>query len=199
MKSILSPTRIPAVVLVVFVAVALLFSACEKSMAPVEPLDSKQLASGPGAAIGSLGKGPVVQSVSGSGSFIVPGPNDRRTFSFTARRYADGSVEGDWERIRRGPGNAKETKSHGKVLCFTIVGNQAWIGGFATSGLFSTPGENEGGWRVVDNGEGKNALPDQMSLEFVGAATGFAEDYCANTPAAPALFTLEAGNIQIRP
>lgn len=145
-----------------------------------------------------LSAGPVVQSVSGSGSFVAP-QGDWRTFAFNARRYADGRVAGQWERIRRQPGNASGTKSHGIVTCFTIVGNQAFIGGNTTSGLLSTPPNNENGWRVVDNGQGANSPPDQMSLEFVGAAPGFAADYCATTPAAPPLNAIQAGNIHIKP
>ena len=143
-------------------------------------------------------KGPVVQSVTGSGSFVAP-EGDWRTFSFTARKYADGSVDGQWQRIRRQPGNAKESKSHGIITCFTIDGNKAWLGGYATSGLWSTPPDNETGWRVVDNGQGKNAPPDQMSLEYVGASEGFADYYCSETPDDPDLYDIESGNIQVRP
>ena len=70
------------------------------------------------------------------------------------------------------------------VTCFTIVGNQAFLGGAATSGSFNSPPNNETAWRVVDNGQGANAPADQISLEFVGAPPGFAANYCATTPAA---------------
>ena len=144
----------------------------------------------------SFATGRVVQSVTGSGSFIFAGNN--RTFSFTARRHADGTVSGQWERVNHL--NESQTKSHGQVTCFTIVGgNQAFLGGFATSGLFSTPPNNEVAWRVVDNGQGANAPADQISLEFVGAVPGFAAGYCAATPAAPALNAVQQGNIQVRP
>ncbi len=146
----------------------------------------------------SFSANPVVQSVSGSGSFIAPA-GDWRTFSFTARRHADGTVAGQWQRIRRQPGNASQSKSHGIVTCFTIVGTQAFLGGVTTTGLFSTPPNNENAWRVVDNGQGASAPPDQMSLEFVGAPPGFAASYCALTQAAPPLINLQAGNIQVRP
>jgi hypothetical protein len=144
-----------------------------------------------------LSANPVIQSVTGSGSFVAP-QGDWRTFAFTARSYADGSVAGQWERIRRQPGNASGTKSHGVVTCFTIVGNQAFIGGSTTIGLLSTPPNNENAWRVVDNGQGANSPPDQMSLEFVGAPPGFAANYCATTPAAPSLNAIQAGNIQVK-
>ena len=62
-----------------------------------------------------FGKGRVVQSATGSGSFIFAGNN--RTFSFTARRHTDGSVTGQWERVNH-VGNASHKESrHGHVLC----------------------------------------------------------------------------------
>jgi len=143
----------------------------------------------------------VVESVSGSGSFIVTTQQgDWRTFAFTARRYADGTVEGEWQRVRRQDGNAEGSHAHGVVVCFAVVGNTAWIGARATSGVFSDPPNNEGGFRVQDNGEGANAAaPDRMSLEFVGAPPTFAQGYCNSKPNTPVpLFDLEAGNIQIR-
>ena len=68
---------------------------------------------------------------------------------------------------------------------------------FATSGLFSGPPNNGSAFRVVDNGQGASAVPDQMSLEFVGTLPAFPADYCATTPASPALNDLEAGNIRV--
>ena len=39
---------------------------------------------------------------------------------------------------------------------------------------------------------------DQISLQFVGQAPGFAANYCAVIPASPALRDVVAGNIQVR-
>ena len=172
----------------IFAALALtaLF-ACEPVLEPEVSVDVSSSA---------LAKGKVGQSVTGSGSFLFAGNN--RTFSFTARIHAGGSIDGQWERVNH-IGNAAQTKSHGTVTCFTIIGNQAWIGGFATSGVFSNPPNNEVAWRVVDNGQGHNALADQISLQFVGLAPGSAAGYCGAAPAIPALNNVESGNIQVRP
>ena len=140
--------------------------------------------------------GRLVQSVSGSGSFTFAGNN--RTFSFTARLHADGTVDGEWERVNH-IGNASQTKSHGEVTCFTIIGTQAWLGGLATSGLFSAAPNNGVAWRVADNSEGANSPPDQITAQFVGLAPGVAAASCAATPATLALNNVEAGNIQVRP
>jgi hypothetical protein len=146
---------------------------------------------------------PLVESVTGSGSRSVgEQQGDWRTFSFTAHRYADGSVRGQWERIRRQDGNAADSKSHGVVTCFTVDGNRAWLGGYATIGISSDPPSNEVGWRVRDKGEGAGDPADQISLQWTGADPGFAASYCEDTPIGPAgppLRDIDAGNIQIRP
>jgi hypothetical protein len=176
---------------ILLVAIAFLAMGCNDQQV-VDPTDNS--VSAPNSGSLSKGKGPVVESVTGSGSFTT---GAWRTFSFTARKYADGSVDGEWERINRGSGNAKENKSHGKVGCLTIVGNEAWIGMVATSGAYSDPGFNEGGVRLIDNGQGASSPPDKMSLQRVGQETGFAEWFCAATPETE-LYLLEAGNIQIK-
>lgn len=137
----------------------------------------------------------VVERVQGGANFTAP-DGDLRTFAFSAVRYADGSVTGQWERIRRFGGNAASNKSHGVVTCFTVIGNNVWLGGYATSGNFTEPGFNEVGWSVVDNGNGRNAPPDQMSLQRVARIPGFADRVCDQTPDF-FLFDIAAGNIII--
>ncbi len=176
-----------------FATVLALFAlGCENSTDPAEGPQSGQ------SEIPSLAKGRVTQSVSGSGSFIFGGSN--RTFSFTAKLHADGSVDGQWERVNH-LGNASQTKSHGQITCFTIFnGNEARLAGFATSGAFSTPPNNAALWHVADNGQGANSPPDQISLQFVGVVPGNAALYCAgafgNIP--PALNNV-VGDIKVRP
>lgn len=140
---------------------------------------------------------PVVLNVTGSGSITVPA-GYRRTFAFTAQRRRDGSVSGQWERVNRVDGNASGVKSHGVVTCLAIIDNVVWLGGYATSGSFTEPGNSDVAWRVADNGQGRNAPPDESSFQFVAAPTGYAAAYCDETPEAPALLPIEAGNITIR-
>ena len=174
--------------------VGVIFLGCNEAPTEVMSLEAPDQAVSNEITVGK--RGPVVQSVTGSGNFTTGGGNFR-TFTFTARRHADGTVTGQWQRVNH-VGNASESKSHGQVTCFTIIDNQAWIGGFATSGLFSTPPNNEVATRVVDNGEGSGST-DQISLQFVGAGPGFAAGYCGTTPTSPALNNVAAGNIQVRP
>jgi hypothetical protein len=139
----------------------------------------------------------VGQSVTGSGSFIFGAFN--RTFSFTARIHADGSVDGQWQRVTHN-GLPGQSRSHGKITCLTIIGNQAWLGGFktlSTSGGVEPP-NNGVIWRVIDNGQGRNAPADQMSGQGVNRPPENVASYCAAAPTGDILFDLAAGNIQVR-
>jgi hypothetical protein len=169
-----------------------LLTACGDATNPLGP----EL--GPQDASLAHGANPVVEAVSGAAQFSAP-DGDLRTFAFTARRHANGSVSGQWERIRRFDGNAGGSKAHGVVTCFTVIDNQVWLGGYATTGNYSEPGNSDVAWRVADNGQGRHAPPDQISLQVVSAAAGYAADFCDTTPAGfPAFFDLVAGNITIR-
>ena len=138
------------------------------------------------------GGGRVVQSATGAGHFTIGG--ELRTFAFTAQKHADGSVTGQYQLINR----ASDARVHGEVTCLSVVGNRAWIGGVQKNGSEGFPEGLENGFRVVDNGEGANDPPDQLSLMFVNAPPGFAQAYCNARPAAPPLFPIEGGNIQVR-
>ncbi|MGD8277509.1 MAG: hypothetical protein PVH00_05760 [Gemmatimonadota bacterium] len=138
-------------------------------------------------------RGAVVESVTGTGNYTTA-QGDWRTFNFTARRYSDGTVDGQWERIRREDGNAADSKSRGVVTCLTIVGNEAWIGGLTTRGLHSDPPTGVA-WRVLDSGAGTPA-PDRISAQYTWGM-GYPAWYCANTPADPDLNDVRAGAIVV--
>ncbi len=131
--------------------------------------------------------GRVVESVTGSGHFTRGG--QLRTFSFSAVKRADGTVTGEWQRFARAIG----AKAHGDVTCFTINGNQVWLGGVVER-TTTIPGEVA--WTVIDNGEGANSAADQISLQSVGGGPGFADAFCGAQPPRT-MFDIEKGNIQI--
>jgi hypothetical protein len=135
----------------------------------------------------------VVQSATGSGHFESGG--ELRTFAFSAVQRADGTVQGEWQVVSRvGAG----TKLHGDVVCVSVLGNRAWVGTrIESSDNPVVVIGSEGGFRVVDNGEG-NDPPDQTSVAFFNGPAGFAQNYCNNRPAAPPLNAVLNGNIQVR-
>jgi hypothetical protein len=147
-----------------------------------------------GSGAGGIGKGRVVESVTGSGHLTRPetvgNPGLWRTFSFNARKYDDGSVEGSYQ-----VSDHEWTYAKGPITCFMIVDNQAWLYGvIEKSGLPGYVGTQRV-FRVIDNGEGANAAPDQISLLHL------ALNPCPEEPplGRPAVYDIESGNIQIRP
>jgi hypothetical protein len=144
---------------------------------------------------------PIVEQVTGSAGFhrtTRQGLTYWHTGAFNARRYADGSVRGMYQ------GNGGNGPYRGNVECFTVVGNEAWLGVIVERSLNSPPFPGQS--RVVyvqDNGEGAGAPPDRSTAFPPLGITGLPDldTYCAETPEirAQSVFDLEAGNIQILP
>jgi len=137
----------------------------------------------------------VQESITGSGNF-TDGDGDFRTFAFQAHRFSDGTVTGQWTRINH---TEDLDPAHGIITCFLISGNQVLASGFANTGIFSAPPNNGVGFNFVDNGQGKNSPPDQMSLQFVGLTPAAVTSYCAGGFGFPnpPLNDVEAGNLKI--
>ena len=142
-------------------------------------------------------EGPVIESVTGGGSFTVFG--NFRTFTLSAKRFADGSVIGRWERVNHNGGGSEATfKSQGVVTCFNNIGTSVLMGGFATSGRRSTPPNNEVAWHLVDNGPGAT---DQNSHQLTEQPPGIAASWCnEGFPPPPNLTLLDVtqGSITVR-
>jgi hypothetical protein len=93
-------------------------------------------------------------------------------YSLVATQYADGTASGQYaDRFSRGGGII------GVVDCVRVVGNQAWVSGWITSGgigdddftglPFTT--------LVVDNGTSADQPPDQISSSHTGDPTPCSE------------------------
>ena len=160
--------------------------------------DTPQLPAAPeearlSAAPGSNG---VAQSISGNADINLP--LGLRRMEIHARKSTDGTVSGrfvirqEWD-----GGNTLEAD----VVCFTIVGNRAFVGAVLTA-VNGVPYEDYFSWRVVmvDNGEGANAAPDQSSQ----AASSTQQDgqpqlFCNNASLVLPMHDLVRGNLAIRP
>ena len=193
------------------VLLALGILACQDNM--VEPTITPEASQMPTVtAAAPSGMNGVVEMITGSGHYVTPpvgvDPGNNRVFTMHAQKMADGTVTGSFIRMVHSQGMAPE-KATGTITCFTIVGNTAWIGGFVNE-----EGQPDIAWQVVDNGEGKWADPDQVGLQFdesFGFPSGFAQDFCDNTPdelffpifgisvpLSDILVDVEGGNIQIK-
>jgi len=150
----------------------------------------------------SLAKGNVEESITGNGQFIFRG--ERKTFAFAAVKRSDGTVTGEFQTF----GLSSDLPVHGDVTCFTVIGNQAWIGGVIKKFKFGN-GQFEGqdvGWQVIDNREDAADSPDRISFGLILSLPGgildeeTAEEFCQNTPDLGEFDLLNdvvAGNIQI--
>jgi hypothetical protein len=133
--------------------------------------------------------GQVIQSVRGSGHLTVAG--ERRTFTFNAKRYADGSVDGEFQVVAR----QVDRVSHGRITCMTVFGSAAWLGVvIERDNVVPTP--FEGVFRVVDLAQAPGGSPDLMSL-LQPVGPGVAQAYCNAAPPAPPLMPTESGEIVV--
>ncbi len=105
-----------------------------------------------------------------------------RTMEFSAILHDDGRVTGEYRLFypEKGWGNA------GRISCFTIAGDTAWVGAVIqeSAGNPETVGL-ETGWMAVDHGLPGTGVADQLSLAAVGLeASGFgtAQDFCNDQP-----------------
>jgi hypothetical protein len=145
--------------LLLMASVVFMLIGCSDNSAPVVPSGDQVLLAG--SSPSALAKGsPVIHSASGNcGDYIDGGPV---TFEFTANEWVDG-CRGEW--VANLHGQPKEWgKMHGKVMSLKVYdysgSNAAVIGGVFTDKI------NEGwyfAFAAIDNGEGKEATPDQYT------------------------------------
>jgi hypothetical protein len=136
----------------------------------------------------------VVASATGSGHMVRP-DGTFRSFSFSARRYADGTSTGQLQLNSR----SFDVVVHIKVDCLRVVGNVAHLSGRITR--ISNPDEGEVGElnrvEVRDNGEGANAPPDQVST-IPANPDDSDPTTCLDPPTNPTIRTVQRGNVQVR-
>ncbi|MDQ3516025.1 MAG: hypothetical protein M3403_04540 [Gemmatimonadota bacterium] len=123
------------------------------------------------------------------------GTEVRDTYSFSAKVSPGGDVHGNFEYRTRYSGQI--VRVHGRVLCVTVTGNKARVGGIVTKSTFpeAIPPDHELTWSVTDNGEGKHGPPDSAS-PLLG--TNDAEGYCKGGLPYPLETEQDRGNIQVK-
>ena len=144
---------------------------------------------------GQVSLSKIVHRVSVGGCDITP-PGQDRNFSLVAKINSNGEVSGQWQDgFGGGHGSI-----HVAVDCLTMVGdNAAIVGGVITHGTYD--GIDLSGERavtaVVDNGEGHNADPDQISLSFFSPIfpIGDCSDYTLDQFP---LFDISCGQVQVK-
>jgi hypothetical protein len=136
----------------------------------------------------------VIASATGSGHMVRP-DGTFRSFSFTARKYADGTSKGELQLNSR----SFDVVVHIKIDCLRVVGNVAHMSGRITR--VNNPDEGEVGElnrvEVRDNGEGRNAPPDQVSTIPVNPGDRDPTT-CLDPPTNTTIRTVQRGNVQVR-
>ena len=144
-----------------------------------------------------------VASANGGVHWTIPLPNMfgvevvNQPLAFSARKYADGTVSGEFEYHQIAGGDA--FRFHVDVTCMNVYnGNRAKIGGVIT--VSSDPTLPPGGFawfQIFDNGEGADAPPDQSSL--VGFGSEAANEAFCNSPNLPRFGPWDVkGNAQVQ-
>jgi hypothetical protein len=154
----------------------------------------------PATATGGSG---VVASASGGVHWTIALPNPfevevrNQPLAFNAKRYADGTVNGQFEYHQVVEGES--FNFHVEVTCMSIYdGNRAKIGGRITRSNEATLPPGTFAWfQVFDNGEGANDPPDESSL--IGFGTEAANEAFCNSPNLPRFGPWDVqGNVQVR-
>ena len=152
----------------------------------------------------------IIAAASGDGHAELPPGLGLVAFSFGANQHFANGGLGTFRQSRTRNGLIIEFA--GRVTCVTVdaANNRAWVGGVVTENNSTDPNFRQAihevgrdvWFRVVDNGEGANAVADRTTvLGFTGAA-GFttSAQYCAGKPWAAGdvnTFPVVDGNIQV--
>ncbi|MGD2070267.1 MAG: hypothetical protein PVI57_16445 [Gemmatimonadota bacterium] len=186
-------------------ALAVGVTACQDSTGPTQP--PSRAMSTVTSADAETG---VVASATGSGHVKQPDAGIRK-FTISALKRADGSVSGQYD-LKSGPQDLlKEFEVsppllsfHGTITCMTVIGNSAYLGGTVDSHIngdlyFGTDDFTGVAIELIDNGDGPDSAPDQISSVAVYLPTtpSTPQDYC-DDPAPGSVFPIEQGNISVR-
>jgi len=160
-----------------------IFSGCNENTSETSPVSSDQ---------GSLLKS---SGPSASGQGRIEGTN--RTFSFNAVTHHDGSVSGQGQLTLTHNGN--DIKIHFSVDCLTVTGNAAILQGTVAKIIGYPEYSGVPFWfKVVDNGEGSNSNPDEMTFfYFCEPETECDLPECGGELDVD-LYAIENGNIQVK-
>jgi hypothetical protein len=137
----------------------------------------------------SFATSPIVGAAYGSAYTPARNSESMRNFSFSATAR-DGTVQGQFQ--YRIPDI--ESWGQGEVICMTIDGNTAFIGGVYTRASNPNWIGDEKVFAVEDNGPGPNAEPDKITYIYNGNAQAF----CANPPDWEPMVDVEKGAIVVR-
>ncbi len=134
--------------------------------------------------------------VTGSATIILAEFNNAREhYSIDAKRERDGSATGEFEEFSAQMGGQR---IHAHVVCFTVTGNSARLAAqLDKSNVPFGPVGSYVIWSVIDNSQGKKAMPDQTTDIFFGGTAAQAAFHCATGFNLAPYFSSLRGNLQV--
>src|SRR5437879_2204758 len=140
---------------------------------------------------GTAGSNGITASATGAGTTTYGG--QLRTFVFTARKYSDGSVKGEAQLDNRAQGR----RFHMTLDCLVVSGNAAYVSGTVTDSSIQSDVGTIWDFKAVDNGEGSNAPPDQLTLAYIFSPQLPCTNAAVESILDTLLFPIDSGNIQV--
>jgi hypothetical protein len=141
-------------------------------------------------------------SASGQGILTYGGNGPGRIITFHAVMNADGSVSGKGVLVKVSSNPDYRQQLHFDIDCLNVDGNVAIMSGTITKAVRSMPGDPVWAGRlfqfkVVDNGEGANADPDEIT-HMDNWEPGDPNIRTCEEDMPWGTMPIEAGNIQVR-
>lgn len=131
-------------------------------------------------------------SVNGMGSFTIG--STRRVIILHARTNSDGTVTGQGSLYRVSPTQTLRIEFH--IDCLSVMGNVAIVTGILTNSTDPYYVGRHFQYKVIDNGEGANATPDQVTNMY-NVANDDPYLNCGQD-AGWDLFDIQEGNYEVR-
>jgi len=141
-------------------------------------------------------------SANGQGSLVFE-DGSKRIFTFHAMMHPDGSVQGQGMLKYVSSDPNQRLQFQFDINCLSVDGNVAIMSGILTRIVRNNTDDSQDPieegqniqFKVIDNGEGANSPPDQMSWFNHGPEVV----PCDQEDQTYSTFDIDAGNIQVRP
>ena len=161
---------------------------CDAAL-PAEPV----VANATGIEVSASPRGAVVASANGAAHREAAG--GPVLLNFNARLYADGSAAGSYFYHAV----AVDQWLHVDVTCMSLVGDdQAFVAGIIRDAFLPALVGTVSYFYTKDNGEGANALPDEVSLVRANDVPEAAQEFCTEQPTLLPNREVLHGNVQVR-
>jgi hypothetical protein len=135
-------------------------------------------------------------------TYVLLGPSvfgvtvQQDPLAYHAIKLTDGSVRGWWRYDYWQAG--QETTFSGRVMCMSVSGNRAWVGGPIAKSCDPSQVGMGAWWQVADNGTGRHpVVPDRTTFAGIGTMAETIA-YCNGEPAPHFIFDVQLGGVSVK-